>query len=151
MHLTLYILYAVFPCLATLLSHKPTLGLPYAYQPSDGLASSADMGLGRSSVEEQKRWLRARSLVARVLHRLVNLASTSVPPPVDAAQQPQTTSKGPPGKAGGVKAKNAKAKAFNELANPAQATATSTLDKSAFLTSAVLLSLQQESKWGGKS
>jgi len=106
------------------------------HPPSDGLASSADMGLGRSSVEEQKRWLRARSLVARVLHRLVNLASTSVPPPVDAAQQPQTTSKGPPGKAGGVKAKNAKAKAFNELANPAQATATSTLDKSAFLTSA---------------
>jgi hypothetical protein len=56
-------------------------------QASDGLASSADMGSGRSSVDEQKRWLRVRSLVAKALHRLVTLAHASAPAPEAAPAQ----------------------------------------------------------------
>jgi hypothetical protein len=58
-----------------------------APQASDGLASSADMGSGRSSVDEQKRWLRVRSLVAKALHRLVTLAHASAPAPEAAPAQ----------------------------------------------------------------
>jgi hypothetical protein len=50
-------------------------------QESDGLTSSADMGSGRISIDEQKRWLRVRSLVAKSLHRLVTLAHASTPAP----------------------------------------------------------------------
>ncbi|ELR17265.1 uncharacterized protein ACA1_059820 [Acanthamoeba castellanii str. Neff] len=59
-----------------------------AHPASDGLASSADMGSGRSSVDEQKRWLRVRSLVAKALHRLVALAHASAPAPEAAPAQP---------------------------------------------------------------